>query len=115
MFITTDKRNYNPVYYKLLLLRYARIRVLAHKMGATERCLEKYLKQHFGIKLKSLCLLLLSNANIEYIAPDNIIITFKTNYFEQLARLITYGNGVFIGSDILKNALKDISEPNAKP
>ena len=72
---------------------------------ATELVLDNYLQQYYKTDLKNLCIKLLLNLTWHKDKSGNLILLFKNYKYDQMARLITYGNGVAPGSKILKHAL----------
>lgn len=109
-FSTTNQHNYNQNFFKLKLLRWAKIRILAHSMGPTELLLDKYLKAHYKTGLKSACIFLTYNVEIDATQSTDVRVYFKNDQFEKMARIITFGTGKLLGSRILLRAFAPIPE-----
>lgn len=103
-FKTTNKQQYGPNYFKAKLLQQAKIRILAYRIGPTELKLDAYLKKQCEAGLKAVCLFLASRAQVDSTDPENVIIFFNNPLYEQMAKLITFGTGVVLGSHILTQA-----------
>lgn len=78
-----------------------------YSLQASELALDQFIQQQYKISLKNMCINLLLNLTFYKTDPENIVLMFKDFKYDQIARLITYGNGAIPGSDILKNALND--------
>ena len=70
--------------------------------------LNKYLLQTYGIGIKQACLILISRCLFQSDGSKKIIITFNNPNDHDLAALITYGDGRFLGSPILQKAFRRI-------
>lgn len=92
-------------YYKYQVYRVARIKIIKCKIGAKEKQLDRFLLKNYNAGLKPLCLWILKNMKFNSDLDDNIIVTIRDPELDQLARLITYGNGRMQGSSILKKAI----------
>lgn len=69
----------------------------------TEQLLNKYLKQTYGIDLLTACRCIIVYCNIEKDkATDSYLITMPMPYWDNIARIITFGNGKLKGSQILR-------------
>ena len=105
--LTTDYTDkYNSEYVKALIRREARKYILLAPMLSTEVALNRYFTSKFKQPFKRVCLMVLSNCLISIDKNNEITITFKTQKADQLAELITFGNGLIMGCDILTNAFK---------
>lgn len=78
-----------------------------YPLKASEKILEQYIEQQYGISLKSMCVKLLLNLTHYEDDAGNLVLMFKDPKLDQIARLITYGNGTLPGSRILKIALNN--------
>ena len=83
----------------------ARRYILLCQLGADEIILNRYLVATYKKSLKQLCLALIQDAKIMKNFNKELVVIFTTRQAENLAKLITYGNGVVPGSNILQNAL----------
>lgn len=85
-----------------LLNAYAAIQ--RYPMRAQEMALDMYIQQQYETSLKNMCIKLLLSLTL-YEDDDGFILLFKDKKYDQIASLITYGNGAIPGSQILKTAL----------
>lgn len=108
MFFTVNNSKYTPIeYLRTSTLLKAYYIIKKYPIGATEMLLEQYLQQQYKVSLKDMCIKLL--LKLSYYEDDhgNLVFLFKDHKYDQIARLITYGNGVIHGSKILQAALKN--------
>lgn len=100
---TISKTNRSSIraHYYLLARRF----ILNYRLKVSDIKLDIYLRDHFGLGLKEICLKLLDRADIN-IDNNNLVFIFKDRKDTNLADLITYGNGIILGSPILINALR---------
>jgi hypothetical protein len=75
-------------------------------MGAADILMDRYVQQQYKMSLKNLCVKLLLNLTFYEDNAGNLVLLFKDNKYDNIASLITYGNGAIPGSKILKIALK---------
>lgn len=75
-------------------------------MNAQDMIMDKYLKDNLNISLKSACLALIRKAKYLNNEDGDVFMTFEEKKYEDLARLITFGNGKILGSTLLKDATK---------
>lgn len=78
--------------------------IRAYPMRAQELLLDAYLRQHYKKSLKSICIELLSSCTLHQ-KEKTFLIIYKNPEHDKLAQLITYGNNLVGGSNILKYAL----------
>lgn len=83
---------------------YAIQHVLSCDFKDTERQLNKLLKEKYELKLRDICLLIIYKSKIERITPSEYTVFITDPKLDQLARLITFGNGLLKGSNILTKA-----------
>ena len=106
MFYTIKTDNKKPVsIVKLKTLVRARSLISLYPMRGTELILNSYLVENYKITLKNLCLLLLANLYFSTGEENEIIMFFKDEKYDKLARIVTYGINDISGSQILKTAL----------
>jgi len=94
----------NDESYRFKVLRNARLIIIGHRIKPGEAKLNNYLIKTEQANLKLVCLRLLSRCKLQRDYDGNVIVTFKLDKDDELASLITYGNGEFAGSNILKEA-----------
>lgn len=87
---------------KYKVLRIARQSIVFYNLSPGELQLDNYLRQKYNIGLKQACYKLIQESK-RVATQDSIIIKFKDEDSDKLARIITYGNGIIKGSLILKN------------
>lgn len=79
--------------------------ILMGKLAADELIINEFCIKHYKKPLKTLCLKIISNSKFYYsVDRQDIIIKIPDKKLNKLAELITFGNGQFIGSNILKLA-----------
>ena len=78
-----------------------------YPLRASELTLDRYIQQQYDTSLKDLCIKLLLNLTFHKDNEGNLILLFKNQKYDGLARLVTYGNGALPGSRILKIALRN--------
>ena len=76
-----------------------------YPMHAQEIALDNYLQLQYKASLKNLCIKLLLSLTFYEDDSGNFNLLFKDKDDDDLASLITYGNGAIPGSQILKTAL----------
>lgn len=90
---------------KLKTLVRARSLISLYPMRGTEVILNNYLVENYKLTLKNACFLLLTNLQISTGEDNEIVMFFKEDKYDKLARIITYGIDNISGSQILKTAL----------
>lgn len=96
-----------PKYWKLskyTVVNNAKRAIFNYTEGVTEKLWNQYLLEHYQTHLKLMCLKLIEDINISYNFDDTLIVTFETKEANDIATLITYGNGLLKGSSILQTA-----------
>ena len=78
-----------------------------YPLHASELILDQFIQQQYNVSLKNLCIKLLLNLTFHKDDAGNLILLFKDRKFDNLASLITYGNGAIPGSRILQIALNN--------
>jgi hypothetical protein len=76
-----------------------------YPMHAQEIALDNYLQLQYKTSLKNMCIKLLLSLTFHEDDSGDFILLFKHKEHDQMATLITYGNGAIPGSQILKVAL----------
>ena len=94
-----DKNRYN-----FWVLQGARLTVATYQLKPAQKQLNDYLWKNFGLSLKAACMMVIANCKIQKNNSNEVIITFPAKKIDQLAALITYGNGRLQGCSILKHA-----------
>ena len=74
-------------------------------MGANETALNEYLFERYNITLKAACLQIIVKSCYSK-SKDKIVITMLDKKWDDIARLITFGNGRLQGSRILQTILR---------
>lgn len=106
MFYTIKTESKKPVsVVKLKTLIRARSLISLYPMRGTEVILNNYLVTNYKLTLKNACFLLLANLKFSVGEENEIIMFFKDEKYDRLARIITYGIDNISGSQILKTAL----------
>jgi hypothetical protein len=76
-----------------------------YPMHASDLLLDQFIQQQYDTSLKNMCIKLLLNLTFHKNEAGDLILLFKDQKYDKIARLITYGNGAIPGSQILKIAL----------
>ena len=106
MFYTIEADSKKPIsIIKLKTLVRARSLISLYPMRGTEIILNNYLVENCELTLKNACFLLLANLQFSAGKENEIIMFFKEDKYDKLARVITYGINDISGSQILKTAL----------
>ena len=78
--------------------------IKAHNITPGEAKLNRYLLKTYGVNLKVACLYLLSRSKFYKDLDNTITVLFLNKEDDKLAALITYGDGLMKGSNLLKEA-----------
>ena len=78
-----------------------------YPMHVSDNLLDRYIQQQYGTTLKNMCIKLILSLTFHKDNKGNLILLFKDPKYDQIARLITYGNGIIPGSAILQTALTE--------
>ena len=78
-----------------------------YPLHASDMALDTFIQQQYKTTLKNMCINLLLNLTFYEDVDKNLVLLFKDQKHDKLARLITYGNGALPGSRILQLALKN--------
>jgi hypothetical protein len=97
--LIADKSQYN-----FWVLHGARLTIATYRLKPAQKQLNDYIWKNFGLNLKAACALVVSNCRIQKNKNNEVIITFPSKKIDQLAALITYGDGKIQGCSILKEA-----------
>lgn len=102
--IVSTKDKYK--YINTVLIKYrARERILQSRLTGNDLIIDNFLKQKYNQSLKQLCLKIITNTKCYYsIDRQEIIIKILNKKLNDIADLIMFGNGTFVGSNILKLA-----------
>ena len=77
-----------------------------YSLHASDLAIDQFLQQQYKTTLKNMCIKLLLSLTFYKDSEGNLILLFKDQKYDKLARLITFGNGAIPGSHILQTALK---------
>ena len=88
---------------KLRAKRNAYIQLALYQKGVTEVLLDRYLRENYKISLYEACKKILHAARFSLNMQQEIIVTIPEETTNKLARIITYGTGKLVGSNILRN------------
>lgn len=106
-FQVTNKKYLSPEYLRTSTLMDAYYIIQNYPLHASDLMLDKFIQQQYKTSLKDLCIKLLLNLTFYKDNDGNLIMMFKDPKFDNLASLVTYGNGVIPGSRILQIALRN--------
>ena len=76
-----------------------------YPMHASDIIMDQYIKQRYKTSLKNLCIKLLLSLTFYENQEGSLVLLFKSRTDDEIASLITYGNGAIPGSKILQTAL----------
>jgi hypothetical protein len=79
--------------------------IQSYSLLATDMPMNNFIQQQYGVSLKNMCINLLLNLTFHEDNAGNLILLFRDQKHDAIARLITYGNGAIPGCRILKVAL----------
>lgn len=94
----------NKSRYNFWVLHGARLTIATYRVKPAQKQLNDYLWKHFGLNLKAACMLVIANCRIQKNNSNDIIITFPSKRIDDIAAMITYGDGKIQGCSILKEA-----------
>lgn len=81
--------------------------VQKYPLHASDIPMDNFIQQQYNVSLKNMCIKLLLNLSFYEDNTGSLVLMFKNPKYDQIARLITYGNGAIPGSRILQTALTD--------
>lgn len=115
MFITIpNKYNLPRQQLQAAIKQQAVLNILSTALRTSQILLDKLLqKQHFK-NLKTVCFQLITGSQCSASTQEAMVI-FRKKQQDELAQLITYGNGLVGGSQILVNAFKNAATKIKKP
>lgn len=100
--ITSPIANENR--YNFWVVRGAQLTIATYKIKPAQKQLNDYLWKKFGVTLKAASALVVANCRIQKNKSNELIVTFPSKKIDNLAALITYGDGKIQGCSILKEA-----------
>ena len=104
MFFTVSSPIVNKYKNNIWILQGAKLSVSLYHITPAQLKLNSYLWKHYGLNIRSASLLVLANCKLLKNSCNEVIVIFPSKKIDQLASLITYGNGKIQGCNILKNA-----------
>jgi hypothetical protein len=78
-----------------------------YPLHASDLVLDQFIQQQYRVSLKDMCIKLLLSLSFHKDDENNLVLLFKDPRYDEIASLITYGNGAIPGSKILQIALKN--------
>lgn len=106
MFFTIKSRRYmSTEQLRTNTLLNAYFIIQSYPLRASDKLLDQYIQQQYETSLKNLCVKLLLELTFYKNDSGDLILLFKNVKYDNLARLVTYGNGAIPGSRILQSAL----------
>lgn len=106
-FVISNKKYLSAEQLRADTLMSAYFIIKNYPLKASELVLDRYIQQQHKITLKDLCIKLLLNLTYHKNNEGDLVLLFKNQKYDELARLVTYGNGALPGSRILKIALRN--------
>lgn len=109
MFFTIKSEIAND-YPNAWVLYGAKLVVDNYRITPAHKKLNDYIVKNYGWNIKTASLIVIANSKLQKNKSNEIIITFPNKKLDDLAALITYGDGVIQGCSILKEAfLRDVN------
>ena len=107
MFFTIQNKHYlTPEQLRTDTLMAAYFIIEGYPLKASEQMLDNFIQKQYKMSLKNMCITLLLNLTFYRNKEGNLILMFKDKKYDTIASLITYGNGIIRGSNILRAALQ---------
>jgi hypothetical protein len=78
--------------------------IAMYRIKPAQKQLNDYIWKKFGLNLKAASAMVVANCRLQKNKNNELIITFPAKKIDQLATLITYGNGKIQGCSILQEA-----------
>ena len=94
----------NKQRYNFWILRGANIAIATYRIKPAQKQLNDYIWKEYGLTLKAAAALVVANCRMQKNQSNEIIVTFPSKKIDNLAALITYGNGKIQGCSILTDA-----------
>ena len=94
----------NKSRYNFWVLQGARLTIATYRVKPAQKQLNDYLWKEYGLSLKTACAVVIANCRIQKNNSNELIVTFPAKKIDNLAAIITYGNGKIQGCSILKEA-----------
>jgi hypothetical protein len=94
----------NKSRYNFWVLQGARLAIATYRLKPAQKQLNDYIWKKFGLTLKAACTVIITNCRIQKNNNNELIITFPSKKIDDLASIITYGDGKIQGCPILKEA-----------
>lgn len=101
MLFTIKNAQANKIFMSYELKRLARIIILNYPITTGNRALNNLIISKYGMTLQNAGLWLLANCKFLQNRNNEILVIFTTRQVDNLATLITYGNGKVQGCDML--------------
>ena len=107
MFFTVNNKRYlSTEQLRTSTLMKAYYIIQKYPLYASDLLIDNFIQQQYGTTLKDMCIKLLLNLTFHKNDSGDLILVFKNQEYDKIARLITYGNGAIPGSAILTTAFK---------
>lgn len=108
MFFTINNKHYmSTEQLRTNTLLNAYFIVKNYPCHASDLILDRFIQQQYSTTLKNMCIKLLLSLTFYKDDSGNLVLMFKNPKYDQIAQLITYGNGAIPGSKILQIALSN--------
>ena len=104
-FTVTNKRYLSTEQLRTDAMLNAYYVIKNYPLKASEVILDRYIQQQYKVSLKNMCIKLLLNLTFYKNDTGDLVLLFKDRRYDNIAQLITFGNGAIPGSKILQIAL----------
>ena len=104
MFFRISSPIINEQRYNFWILQGARIAIATYSIKPAQKQLNDYIWKEYGLTLKAAAALVVANCRMQKNQSNEIIVTFPSKKIDNLAALITYGDGKIQGCPILTDA-----------
>ena len=104
MFFRISSPIINEQRYNFWILKGANIAIATYRIKPAQKQLNDYIWKEYGLTLKAAAVLVIANCRMQKNQSNEIIVTFPSKKIDNLAALITYGDGKIQGCSILTDA-----------
>lgn len=108
MFFTVESSVIDKYKSNIWILKGARLTIDLFQITPAQKALNSFLWKNYGLNIKAASTLVIANCRLQKNRNSEIIVTFPSKKIDNLAALITYGNGKIQGCSILQEAFGKI-------
>ena len=104
MFFRITSSIVNERRYNFWILKGANLAIATYRVKPAQKQLNDYIWKEFGLTIKAAAALVVANCRMQKNQSNEIIVTFPSKKIDNLAALLTYGDGKIQGCSILTEA-----------